>query len=280
MTDNVVGEQQLLPCPFCGAMPAVTHEDGPHENVECENVYCLVQPRALGITARRAHDTWNTRAVPAPSVAQLDKCVTCGHDSDERVNGICEAMTNFDGLPHQCGHYCVVAIEDEEWRKGAEPTTVGQNQVWTDGEGIYHSMKTKPFSELRAKMSPEAQAKSAAGTAELLAKIAIEDEARATAGKIIRTVYRLRSTTEYAGELLTLENAITTALSAQQAEIDRLTKLVNEYGGQRCTNVCPPFQTCDVAHWCLLAQNHEGEHLHPCALSAAYQKGLADGKRN
>lgn len=58
-------------------------------------------------------------------------------------------------------------IENEEWTKGAEPTTMGQNQVWTDERGIHHSMNPKPFSELRDKMSPEAQARVAAHTKEL-----------------------------------------------------------------------------------------------------------------
>lgn len=53
---------------------------------------------------------------------------------------------------------------------------------------------------------------------------------------------------------------------AEQAEVQRITTLLNEYGGQRCTNVCPPGTDCAVAHWCLLSRDNEGDHLHRCAV--------------
>lgn len=35
------------------------------------------------------------------------RCGESGHDADERLAGVCTAMVNFDGLPHQCEHRCV-----------------------------------------------------------------------------------------------------------------------------------------------------------------------------
>jgi hypothetical protein len=63
--------------------------------------------------------------------------------------------------------------------------TVGENDVTVDENGVYHSTPPKPitidelhtltphhkFAELRAKMSPEAQARSAARTKEMLDEI-------------------------------------------------------------------------------------------------------------
>jgi hypothetical protein len=53
-----------------------------------------------------------------------------------------------------------------------------------------------------------------------------------------------------------------------QDKVNRQVKLVAEYGGPRCTAVCPPggtgWTTCHRAHWCLLSQYHDGEHLWIC----------------
>ena len=47
-------------------------------------------------------------------------------------------------------------------------------------------------------------------------------------------------------------------------DLERLRDCLREYGGRRCTNVCTNCK--DVAHWCLLAQGHEGPHVHICEL--------------
>jgi hypothetical protein len=53
-----------------------------------------------------------------------------------------------------------------------------------------------------------------------------------------------------------------------QDRVNRQVKLIAEYGGPRCTAGCPPagtgWTTCHRAHWCLLPQGHDGEHLWIC----------------
>jgi hypothetical protein len=52
-----------------------------------------------------------------------------------------------------------------------------------------------------------------------------------------------------------------------QDKVNRQVKLVAEYGGPRCTAVCPPRLgpgSCSQAHWCLLPGGHEGEHIWRC----------------
>ena len=49
-----------LPCPFCGAMPAVHHG-----KVRCENPACAIQPKSFawwdGEHYQKAVDEWNVR---------------------------------------------------------------------------------------------------------------------------------------------------------------------------------------------------------------------------
>lgn len=57
-----IKDEELLCCPFCGDKPQV-EQNGEFEDVECQNVGCLVQPRALGISTKAARETWNTRVL-------------------------------------------------------------------------------------------------------------------------------------------------------------------------------------------------------------------------
>lgn len=55
-----IKDSELLACPFCGDAPQI-ERDGRFEDVACLNIYCLVQPRALGASTRSARETWNGR---------------------------------------------------------------------------------------------------------------------------------------------------------------------------------------------------------------------------
>lgn len=59
---------------------------------------------------------------PAPTEGG-NRCNECGHDADERLAGVCTAMVNFDGLPHQCGHRC-----EPDWAAAATPAGAGQDE--------------------------------------------------------------------------------------------------------------------------------------------------------
>jgi len=49
--------------------------------------------------------------------------------------------------------------------------------------------------------------------------------------------------------------------------VGELERRLSEYGGQRCTAVCPPSShDIEVAHWCLRAQGHDGPHIHACCI--------------
>lgn len=59
-------------------------------------------------------------------------------------------------------------------------------------------------------------------------------------------------------------------------------RYLREYGGIRCTNVCPSTHCKSAAHWCLLPQDHEGLHVHLCqvqAMRAALEAGEAENER-
>lgn len=57
-----IKDDELLSCPFCGAAPQIEKE-GEFEDIACLNIYCFVQPRALGCEGKAARETWNTRHV-------------------------------------------------------------------------------------------------------------------------------------------------------------------------------------------------------------------------
>ena len=57
-----IKDSELLPCPFCGDAAQI-EQKGDVEDIACLNIYCLVQPRALGATTKAARETWNTRHV-------------------------------------------------------------------------------------------------------------------------------------------------------------------------------------------------------------------------
>lgn len=69
-----VGENGLLPCPFCGA-PAETFEIT-RGNVDYVSIFCnanrCVQPEAGGLPRDEAIRRWNTRAYTTPGRASTD----------------------------------------------------------------------------------------------------------------------------------------------------------------------------------------------------------------
>src|SRR3990167_4726774 len=55
---------ELKPCPFCGAPPKLTYQRNTDENwIACENDDCDVAPTACGPGIAQVTDSWNRRAV-------------------------------------------------------------------------------------------------------------------------------------------------------------------------------------------------------------------------
>lgn len=57
-----IKDDELMSCPFCGDKPQIEH-DKEFEDIACLNIYCMVQPRALGLSTKSARETWNTRVI-------------------------------------------------------------------------------------------------------------------------------------------------------------------------------------------------------------------------
>ena len=61
---------QLKPCPFCGEVPQIQHDewrdegkDGPAVYIVCRSSTCWAEPSVMGDTEESAAAFWNTRAV-------------------------------------------------------------------------------------------------------------------------------------------------------------------------------------------------------------------------
>lgn len=72
--------EELLPCPFCGVIPTVDHDDaGPYNKrwlVECDELDChsLSVSVISKISQADANRLWNTRALPKLQKVDLDAC--------------------------------------------------------------------------------------------------------------------------------------------------------------------------------------------------------------
>ena len=62
-------EPELLPCPFCGAVPTIEPWHGGRNKLKrmiaCDNEACEVTPQVTGSTAAQAARYWNSRAPQA-----------------------------------------------------------------------------------------------------------------------------------------------------------------------------------------------------------------------
>jgi hypothetical protein len=62
---------ELLPCPFCGAVPELLPSHNHGFIVSCEHLHCPINPELTfsADTEDQAAERWNQRATPSPQAA-------------------------------------------------------------------------------------------------------------------------------------------------------------------------------------------------------------------